>query len=376
MNLTLDREKTYALALEGGGAKGAYQIGAWRAFQEAGIRIGAVAGTSVGALNGALIAMGDLERAEEIWRNIRYSQVIDVDDETMHRLSHGELKGLDLKGALERMKLVLRNGGFDVSPLYSWMKEVVREEAIRASETELYIVTYSLSDGRELELRAKDLAPGAICDMLLASAYLPVFRSEKLGGKRYADGGVRDVLPLHVLIEAGCRDILALRLYGVGLTRRVRIPKGVTVTTLAPREDLGGTLEFDAEQSRQNLTLGYYDAMRLLYGLKGTRYYIDAQLDEMAAYELLMKHIAHYLSGQPVSLRETHERLLPALGKKLGVKKGDYRDLFLACLELTAAQAGLDRFQIYTERDLMEKAALSRWAACPPALIAALKSAR
>ena len=40
-----------------------------------------------------------------------------------------------------------------------------------------------------LELRAKDLPEGTLCDMLLASAYLPVFRSEKLGGKRYADCG-------------------------------------------------------------------------------------------------------------------------------------------------------------------------------------------
>ena len=38
MELKLDRNKTYGLALEGGGAKGAYQIGAWKALREAGIR--------------------------------------------------------------------------------------------------------------------------------------------------------------------------------------------------------------------------------------------------------------------------------------------------------------------------------------------------
>ena len=54
MELKLDRNKTYGLALEGGGAKGAYQIGAWKALREAGIRFSAVSGTSVGALNGAM----------------------------------------------------------------------------------------------------------------------------------------------------------------------------------------------------------------------------------------------------------------------------------------------------------------------------------
>ncbi|MBQ7895822.1 MAG: patatin-like phospholipase family protein, partial [Oscillospiraceae bacterium] len=55
MKLKLDHTKEYALALEGGGAKGAYQIGVWQALREAGIKIKAVAGTSVGALNGAMM---------------------------------------------------------------------------------------------------------------------------------------------------------------------------------------------------------------------------------------------------------------------------------------------------------------------------------
>ena len=75
----LDRDRSYGLVLEGGGARGAYQIGAWKALREAGISISAVAGTSVGALNGALICMDDLELAENIWKNISRSQVMDVE---------------------------------------------------------------------------------------------------------------------------------------------------------------------------------------------------------------------------------------------------------------------------------------------------------
>lgn len=62
IKLQLDLSKEYGIVLEGGGAKGAYQIGAWRALREAGIRIKGAAGTSVGALNGALICMDDFER--------------------------------------------------------------------------------------------------------------------------------------------------------------------------------------------------------------------------------------------------------------------------------------------------------------------------
>ena len=198
MKLRIDTSRSYALALEGGGAKGAYQIGAWKALREAGVKIDAVAGTSVGALNGSLIVMGDLEKAENIWENIRYSQVMDVDDETMSRLLKGDVK-LDeknkkLDSVAQQMFEVIKNRGFDVTPLRKWISQVVDEKTVRESPVELFIDTFSLSDGKLLELRAKDLPEGTLCDMLLASAYLPVFRSEKLGGKRYADGGLRDVL--------------------------------------------------------------------------------------------------------------------------------------------------------------------------------------
>ena len=61
MKPIIDLNKEYGLVFDGGGARGAYQIGAWRALSEAGVKVSAVAGTSVGALNGALVCM-------EIWR--------------------------------------------------------------------------------------------------------------------------------------------------------------------------------------------------------------------------------------------------------------------------------------------------------------------
>ena len=57
MKPVLDLSKEYGIVLEGGGARGAYQIGAWKALKEAGVKIKGIAGTSVGALNGALMCM-------------------------------------------------------------------------------------------------------------------------------------------------------------------------------------------------------------------------------------------------------------------------------------------------------------------------------
>lgn len=353
MKLRIDPTLSYAMALEGGGARGAYQIGAWKALVEAGIRISAVAGTSVGALNGALITMGDVGRAEQLWSNIRYSEVMDVDDENMRELLRGDFHGLDLRKLMERLTAVIHNRGLDVTPLRNWIRQVADPAAIRASDKEFYIVTYSVTDQKELELRARDLEDDALYDMLLASAYLPAFKAERMEGKLYADGGVRDVLPLHVLIANGYTNIIAMRLYGPGIMRPVRIPEGTCVYTIAPREKLGGILEFEAEQCRRNIRLGYYDAKRFLYGLKGTSFYIDAQWSEEHARQFLCGVVQRAGACQGWSLREIHEKRLPALAAQLKAEKGGYVELAAALLEAAAKRRGLPLWQIYTEQELL-----------------------
>lgn len=184
MRFQLDLTKEYGIVLEGGGARGSYQIGAWKALREVGIKIRGIAGASVGALNGALICMDDLEKAEEIWENIRYSQVIDVDDDVIETVKKLDLKSLDLVKVAEDAKKILKDKGLDITPLKNLIESVVDEDKIRSSDRELYLTTYSVTDRELLVLNAKDIPDGEIGDMLLASAYFPAFRNDKLGGKR------------------------------------------------------------------------------------------------------------------------------------------------------------------------------------------------
>lgn len=68
------------LVLSGGGGKGAYQIGCLKALRCAGVeRYAALSGTSVGALNAALVAIGKLDAAERLWREITPAKVIRID---------------------------------------------------------------------------------------------------------------------------------------------------------------------------------------------------------------------------------------------------------------------------------------------------------
>ena len=185
--------------------------------------------------------------------------------------------------------------------------------------------------------------------MLLASAYLPAFRLEKLGGKYYADGGVQDVVPIHALVENGCKDIIALRIFGFGIEKRFRIPDDVHVTTIGPTVDLGNILNFDAEQSRRNMRLGYFDAQRVLYGLYGSTYYIDRTMSEDAARQQLLE----YLGTDDGSLRTFHEKTLPQIAKALKCD-GDYYDLLIAVLEHDAKELGIASERIMTDIELLQ----------------------
>lgn len=370
MELKLDLTKEYGIVLEGGGAKGAYQIGAWKALREAGVRIKGIAGASVGSLNGALICMDDLEKAEDIWKNIEYSRVMDVSDETIKALKKKDFKALNMQEILNSGFQFIKDGGFDVTPLKNLIAEVVGDESrIRESDRELFAVTYSVSEHKELAVDVKSGEEGSVKDMLLASAYFLAFKNEKLGGKRYRDGGGFNNVPLGVLLDKGYEDIIVIRIYGWGFDSEkvTKIPDGANVYHIAPRQDLGGILEFDKKQSRKNMILGYYDAKRFLYGLAGRIYYIDAPGSEpyyfdkmMSELELLKIYVEEDLDQETREslngYRMFTETLFPRMAVEFKLKDDwNYRDLYIAILEDLAKRLKINRFQIYTVDRLIGK---------------------
>lgn len=357
MELKIDNSKTYAIALEGGGAKGGYEIGVWQALDEAGIKYNAVSGTSVGALNGGLMAMRDLPRAIDAWNNMKLGKVIELDEEQEENLSrafNGDIGLDDVQRLIPEALEIIKNRGLDVAPLRAWVREVVDAKAIKESDVELYIATVSITDRKALEVKVNDLPEDQICDMLLASAYHPTFRLEKLGGKFYTDGGFVDTLPLHALVTNGYKDIIAVRIPGIGHNRRFKMPDDVNVTYIATNADLGGVLNFDAEQSRRDMAIGYLDAKRVLYGLYGKHYYIERSMTDREALNMLLDSLE---TG--VNLRQFCERDLPRVARHLDAE-GDYYELLIAVLEDVAAKQDIDNMRIYKDTELVAKLEESR----------------
>ena len=353
--IKLDLSREYGLVLEGGGAKGSFQIGAWRALREAGIKIKGVSGVSVGALNGALICMDDPEKAEDIWHNINYSAVMDFNMNT----------GSILETA-EEIKKLIKDRGVDITPLKKLLHETVDEEKIRNSHCELFATTFSVSDMKLLNIDVKSASEGKMEEILLASAFFPVFKTEKLSGKLYTDGGGFNNVPLDVLVDRGYQDVIVIRIYGPGYDRekKVKIPEGTNIYHIAPREELGGVLEFDKKRSRKNMALGYLEASRLLYGLDGRRYYIYAPYEEpyyfdrmMSELELLKIYLESVLDEEALAYLDGYrfytENVFPELARELKLKPDwDYKDMYLAILEELAVTFKISRYRVYKADEL------------------------
>lgn len=337
MKPVIDLTKEYGIVLDGGGARGAYQIGAWKALEEAGVRIRAVAGTSVGALNGALICMGDVEKAEHIWKEMTFSKVMDVDDDWMERLFQ---KKTTVKELLKEVWMKVKAGGIDITPLKKLIHDVIDERKIREAGIDFSLLTFSLSEMRELDLTLDEIPEGLLEDFLLASAYLLGFKNEPLHGKTYLDGGVINNVPLKSLVNRGYKDIIMVRIYGPGREPKVRLDEETNVYEIAPRVRLGSVLEFYGKRSRQNLKIGYYDAKRMIYGLKGRIYYIDNH-DPAESYSRKIGRISEK------EKREIKFVLKLPIG-------ADDEVLYLSMLEAGAKYFRIPKYQIYTERKLLE----------------------
>lgn len=132
----------YGLVLEGGGAKGAYQIGAAKALQEMGIEIKGIAGSSIGAINGAMIAQGDLDKAYKIWAEMSLSRVFDVNDEYIEALKNLEINPDQLQYLLHKAKDILNNRGLDTTLMRDILEANIDEEKLRKSEQDLALLPF------------------------------------------------------------------------------------------------------------------------------------------------------------------------------------------------------------------------------------------
>ncbi|NLY46778.1 MAG: patatin-like phospholipase family protein [Tissierella sp.] len=350
------------LVLEGGGARGSYHVGAYKAILEEGIKIDGITGTSIGGLNAAMIIQGDFDICCDLWENISYSMVINTNDEEIEHLRQLKLNKEDLKTLVEKLKIIIGERGFDITPFKELLDTYIDEDKIRNSPIDFGLVTVNLTDFKAHEVFKEDIPYGSLKDYLLASAYLPVFKSEKLGGKVFLDGGFYDNLPFKMLQNKGYDKLILVRTHARGFTRKID-KANQDITVISPSDDIGRTYTFEADTCKRNMELGYYDALRALRNLKGQKYYVLPNEDKNFYFDLLLSledkqikeirklmHISDNIPDKRVLL----ETIVPKLGSVLGLNKDfTYEDLLVGLLDKKAEVLEIERFKIYSFDELL-----------------------
>ena len=326
------------LVLAGGGARGSYQIGVWRALDELGWRAGVVTGTSVGCLNGALYVLGQYEMARDMWLSIRSSDVMAL-----------PAPGSGLGALGEAVRQFMAEGGLDVSPLEQIVSRVLDEQELRASSIRFGLVTVEKKTVEKKGLKPRELSldeipQGKLRDYLLASsACFPALRPRTIDGVEYLDGGYADNMPAGLAARLGAEELVCVDLEGLGITKPNRT--GLPTTLIRSHWELGDILRFDPAVARRNMAIGYFDTMRAFGRLRGDAYPIALEGSAQAAAEF---------RGRLDPLEEWIKVRWPAahLPAILTLALEHLQDQPLAPLEAAAEDAGVEPTRLYTVTDL------------------------
>ena len=322
-----------ALVLAGGGARGSYQVGVWRALTELGWNPQIITGTSVGSLNGAMFALDLYETARDMWTSIRSQDVMELPEETRN-----------LTELHQFLRDVVRAGGMDVTPLEEIVERVLDEDALRASPIRFGLVTVEKRGLKPRELPLEEIPKGKVKDYLLASAAcFPALRAKQIDGVQFLDGGYRDNMPTALAQKMGAEELVCVDLEGVGITLPNRT--GLPTTMVRSYWELGDILHFDPDTARRNIELGYYDTLRAFGRLRGCAYAVaknEKTAQDAAAFRQRFDAVQKAVKAKyPVTLTAD-----------LALKLANMQDAELAPLEAAAEDVGVDPTRYYTVETL------------------------
>ncbi len=357
--------KKRGLVLGGGGSKGAYEIGVWRALRELGVDFDVITGTSIGALNGALMLQGDYEAAEQMWKNMKYEEVLGS-------VSAQQLTTLD--GAKQvlaaSLSEIIKDGGLDITPLETLVRTMLDEGAVRRSPIAFGIVTVQFPPLKEVTLTKEQIPQGEMAEYLLASAACyPAFKRKEIGGSKYIDGGYRNNLPVDLAIDLGADEIIAVDLEAIGFIPKVRHYR-TPVTYIRSYWNLGSFINFNPQRIARNMGLGYLDTLKQFGKMEGYAYaFYPGELEkhERLYYEgwnALRKKIGIAGLGESTApLQQALARRMKSALRRKGKRRSEMKDFFLRAAEITAELLDLPADCPY-DMDSFHQQILSRFSHC------------
>lgn len=256
---------TLAFVLGAGGTRGDFQVGALQFLNSRGIRPDIICGTSIGAINGLVLAEGGIEKLVALWKSFRKKDDVYTEEPWLRALKPitGLLYGMTAADAVSTMagrmvkytlfppvlffdavnfwtgmaEMMSASGGygqlksfFNLSPTEAKMRSLLDHGKMRRSDIKLRIIMVGLESGEVRYItESGHFSDGAdtdrqvdLIDAVIASASIPgLFPPVKLHSENYIDGGMREMLPVEAAISLGATEIYAVTCSkaGVGTSR-------------------------------------------------------------------------------------------------------------------------------------------------------------
>jgi NTE family protein len=187
------KKQRVGFALGGGGVHGAAEVGMLEALAEAGIAPSVIVGTSVGAINGAVIAAHadgqGVERLRGLWRELGASGVL----------------GEGLVGRLSTL-VRTRTHLHSLDPL-----RAVLERNLPDTFAQLRVPFQCVAASIE-RAGPRWFSEGPLVPAILASCAVPgLFPPVELGGEHHMDGGLVDSIPVGRALELGATELYVLQ---------------------------------------------------------------------------------------------------------------------------------------------------------------------
>lgn len=259
------------LVLSGGGGKGAYELGVWKALNDLELHryINVFSGTSIGAFNAVLFAQDDMNMADALWEEVTMEKLIPLSKFELFKKGislfiGGKNPNIAKKIMIDKLEegAVTKEGALEIINKY------LNFEKFKENGKVCYVACTQMPDFTVKYFKLNDYSNDEAKAMVTASASLPlIYDSTEIDGIKYIDGGVVDNTPIQPVYGENCDVIIVVYLSKEGRVDRTLYPNTSIIEIRPQNLDesvLDGTLNLDDLAKKRRIREGYNDTINLV----------------------------------------------------------------------------------------------------------------